>query len=113
MSPEEINSQLGKVIREYSEAKVALGQSEHNLESIARDYEEAAQVLRAHAGEGFTSANKIIEKLGPVRISGFPVTLRLVGGDRLVELLREHEDKKKTLTSLMVTLKQLGLANLS
>jgi hypothetical protein len=113
MSPEEINSQAGMAAREYSEAKVALGQSEHNLASIASAYENAARVLRAHSGEEFTSADKIIEKLGPMKISGLPLTVPLIGGERLVELLREHEDKKKSVSSLLVTLKQLGLANLS
>jgi hypothetical protein len=113
MSPEEINSQAGKVAREYSEAKAALGQSEHNLASIASDYEKTAQVLRSYSGEQFTSANQIIEKLGSIKISGLPVTVGVVGGDRLVQLLREHEDKKRTLSSLLETLKQLGLANLS
>jgi hypothetical protein len=113
MSPEEINSQSGTVVREYSEAKAALGQSEYNLASIASDYEKAARVLRAHSGAEFTSADQIIEKLGPVKISGLPVTVLVVGGDRLVQLLREHEDKKKNVTNLLATLNKLGLGNLS
>jgi hypothetical protein len=113
MSPEEINSQSGKVVREYSEAKVALGQSEHNLASIANDYDKAARVLRARSGDDFTSADRIIEELGPVRISGVPLTVAIVGGDGLVQLLREHEDKKKNVLKLTATLKNLGLGNLS
>ena len=104
---------LGQATKEYSQAKIALAHSEQTLASVAEDYQNAATVLRSYTGKSFVSAEQVIQKLNPFRKNGIDLTLPQIDGDRLMELLRNHEQMVRQVAESHVKLANLGVGNVS
>ncbi len=110
MSGEDINGQVGKALREYSEAKAALAHSDELLVSVADQHEKVASVLRSSAGKNFTSPDRMIMAMGAQDL-GTRIRLYLEDGERLTTILGEHEAARKRVASALSSLRAFGFGN--
>ncbi len=112
MSNEDMNTHVGKALREYSNAKAALAHSEELLTFIAAAHRRVSETLQRSTGSNFSSPANILDLMGAVEVGGSGKKLYLEDGERLRTILEEHEKAAIRVVAALSNLRAFGFGNI-
>jgi hypothetical protein len=107
MSEDEKAQQIGKILKQYSEAKITLAHLDTKLQSVSEAYKQVGQAIEQSAAVRLRVAHGRIQLTYSQNFDGS----YLLDEPKLVELLNERSEAEKLVEQLRQQLKNHGVSN--